>query len=160
MPDMLAPLIKYLEKEGLVEFDVQGDGERHFWNRFRIQKYAFLAKRFGLDLPYEHGMYLYGPHSRSLTKEYYSLARNSEKYEATRPELPEKFRSADFLEFAGGRNDDWLEMATTLLSKRKRIAGRDALLKNTENTKVGFTPEFIEETLRELEGEGLIQCDR
>lgn len=160
MPEMLAPLIKYLEKEGLVEFDVQGDGERHFWNRFRIQKYAFLAKRFGLDLPYEHGMYLYGPHSRSLTKEYYSLARNSERYAAARPELPENFRSADFLEFVGGRSNDWLEIATTLLSKRKRIAGRDVLVENTENTKMGFEREFIDQTLRDLEGEGLIQCDR
>ena len=157
---MLPRFIKYLESENLTEFDILGEDERHFWNRFRIQKYVFLAKYFGLDVPYRHGINLYGPYSRTLTDDYYDLARNPERYRKARPELPRQFRSGQFLDFVRGRGDGWLEVSTTLLSKRKRIPERDALLQNTENTKVVFTRGFIEETLRGLEGACMIKCDR
>lgn len=157
---VLPRFIKYLESQNLVEFDILGEGDRHFWNRFRIQKYVFLAKYFGLDVPYRHGIYLYGPYSRTLTEDYYGLARNPKRYRKARPELPRQFRSGQFLDFVRGRGDGWLEVAATLLSKRKRIPERDALLQSTENTKVMFTRGFIEETLRGLEGADLIKCDR
>ncbi len=157
---VLPGFIKYLESENLVEFDILGGEDRHFWNRFRIQKYVFLAKYFGLDVPYRHGMYLYGPYSGTLTEDYYGLAENPEQYSKARPELPQQFRSGQFLDFVRNRNNDWLEIAATLLSKRKRIPERDILLQNTEDTKVGFTRGFIEETLRGLESADMIKCDR
>ena len=157
---LLPRFIKYLESENLVEFDILGEGDRHFWNRFRIQKYAFLAKYFGLETPYKHGIYLYGPYSGTMTEEFYALARNPELYRKARPELPRQFSSGQFLGFVRNRSNDWLEMAATLLSKRKRIPQRDVLLQNAEDTKVGFTRGFIEETLRDLEGAGLLECER
>ena len=157
---VLANFIKYLESENLVKFDILGDDDECFWNRFKIQKYAFIAKRFELDLPYEHSMYLYGPYSRSLTNEYYSLAKDPEQYDAARPELPQWSRRGDFLSFVRSRDNGWLEIASTLLSKREFIPGREDLVENTENTKVGFARGFIDGTLRDLEGANLIQCDQ
>ena len=157
---LLPRFIKYLEGENLVEFDILGGDERHFWNRFKIQKYVFLAKYFGLDVPYKHGMYLYGPYSGTLTEEYYGLAQNPGQYRDAGPELPQQFRSGQFLDFVRNRNNDWLEIAATLLSKRERIPERDVLLQNTEDTKVGFKRGFIEETLRGLEGADMIKFDR
>ena len=157
---MLAQFIKYLEKENLVVFDILGEGETHFRNRFRIQKYAFLAKRFGLDLPYQHSIYLYGPYSESLTDEYYALARNGRQYAAATPDLPESFRREGFLDLVGGRSDGWLEIAASLISKSECITQRDVLVENTESTKAGFTSGFIAGVLRELEETGLLKLPR
>ena len=154
---MLAQFIKYLEKENLVVFDILGEGETHFRNRFRIQKYAFLAKRFGLDLPYRHSLYMYGPYSRSLTNEYYALARDAKQYAVATPDLPESFRKDSFLDLVRDRNDGWLEIAATLISKNKRIPQRDVLVENTEYTKVGFTSGFIAGVLHDLEDTGLLK---
>ena len=157
---MLPQFIKYLEREKLAEFKIRGGDDWHFWNRFKIQKYAFLAKRFGLDLPYEHGIRLWGPSSRTLAAECYDLEENPGRYREARPELPQKFRSGEFLDFVRGRSNGWLEIATTLLSKRKSISKRDDIIENTENTKDGFTREFIDGTLRDQENANLIECDR
>ena len=157
---VLAQFIKYLESENLVKFDILREDDECFWNRFKIQKYTFLAMRFGLDLPYKHSMYLYGPYSSTLTDEYYSLAKNPKQYEATQSELPQQFRRDDFLSFVRSKNNGWLEIAATLLSKREFIPRRDDLVENTENTKVGFSREFIDEALRDLEGANLIKCDQ
>ena len=157
---MLPQFIKYLERENLAEFKIRGGDDWHFWNRFKIQKYAFLAKRFGLDLPYEHSTRLWGPSSRTLAAECYDLEENPGRYREARAELPPQFRSGEFLDFVRGRSNGWLEIATTLLSKRKFMSKRSHIVSNTEFSKVGFTREFIDETLRDLEGAGLITCDR
>ena len=119
-----------------------------------------MAKRFGLDLPYEHDMYLWGPCSSTLTAECYDLEENPERYREARPELPPQFRSGEFLQFVRGRSNGWLEVATTLLSKRKSISKRSDVLESTESSKYGFTREFIHKTMRDLEGAGLIECYR
>ena len=157
---VLPRFIKYLEKENLAEFDILGDGDSCFWNWFKIQKYAFLAKRFGLDLPYEHDIFLWGPHSQIMADECGDLAENRDRYDGARPELPQEFRSGEFLDFVRGRSNDWLEIATTLLAVREKIPKRDELVEITEDGKIGFTREFIDGTLRDLEGANLIQCVR
>ena len=156
---VLPRFIKYLEREKLAELDILGDGDACFWNGFKIQKYAFLAKRFGLDLPYEHDIYLWGPSSRALATECYDLEENPGRYREARAELPREFRSGEFLDFVRGRSNDWLEIATTLLAVREDIPKRDELVEITEDGKIGFTREFIDATLLDLEGAGLIECD-
>ena len=156
---VLPRFIKYLEREKLAELDILGDGDACFWKGFKIQKYAFLAKRFGLDLPYEHDIYLWGPSSRALATECYDLEENPGRYREARAELPREFRSGEFLDFVRGRSNDWLEIATTLLAVREDIPKRDELVEITEDGKIGFTREFIDATLLDLEGAGLIECD-
>ena len=157
---VLPRFVKYLEREKLAELDILGDGDACFWNGFKIQKYAFLAKRFGLDLPYEHDIYLWGPHSQIMADECWDLAENRDRYDGAPPELPQGFRSGEFLGFVRGRSNDWLEIATTLLSAREFRSKRDDIVTSVEDSKVGFTREFIDGTLRDLEGAGLITCDR
>ena len=157
---MLPQFIKYLEKENLAELKIRGGDDFHFWNRFKIQKYAFLAKRFGLDLPYEHDTYVWGPSSSTLAGECYELEQDPGRYREARPELPREFRSGEFLGLVRGRSNDWLEIATTLLAVRKNVPKRDELVQVTEGGKDGIAREFIDATLRDLEGAGLIECDR
>jgi len=157
---MLPRFIKYLEKENLAEFKIRGGDDFHFWNRFKIQKYAFLAKRFGLDLPYEHDVYLWGPSSRALAGECYELEQDPGRYREARAEFPREFRSGEFLDLVRGRSNDWLEIATTLLSAREFGSKRGDIVASVESTKDGFTREFIDATLRDLEDANLIECDR
>ena len=156
---LLPRFVKYLEREKLAELDILGDGDACFWNGFKIQKYAFLAKRFGLDLPYEHDIYLWGPHSQIMAAECKDLAENRDRYDGALAELPPRFRSGEFLDLVRGRSNGWLEIAATLLAVRKDVPKRDELVEITEDGKIGFTREFIDATLRDLEGAGLIECD-
>ena len=156
---VLPRFIKYLEREKLAELDILGDGDACFWNGFKIQKYAFLAKRFGLDLPYEHDVYLWGPHSQIMADECWDLAENRDRYDGAPPDLPREFRSGEFLGFVRGRSNGWLEIAATLLSAREFGSKRGDIVTSVEDTKVGFTREFIDAALRDLEGAGLIECD-
>lgn len=157
---ILLRFIKYLEREKLAELDILGDGDSCFWNRFKIQKYAFLAKRFGLDLPYEHDIYLWGPHSQIMSAECRGLAENGDRYDEAGSELPPQFRSGEFLDFVRNRSNEWLEIAATLLAVREDIPKRDELVEITEDGKIGITREFIDGTLRDLEGANLIKCVR
>ena len=47
----LANFIKFLENNDLMQFDIIGDGDERFSNRFRIQKCVFLAREMGLKAP-------------------------------------------------------------------------------------------------------------
>ena len=68
--------IRFLEDRGQVKLDILGDGEEHFVNRLKLQKYALLAKRLGMPFPYRHAIYLYGPYSNMLAADCEALARN------------------------------------------------------------------------------------
>ena len=153
---LLSQFIKYLEENKLIEFEILGDTESCFQNRFKIQKYVFLAKRFGLELPFEHDIYLYGPYSQSLISECYVLANNrKELYDAVDAVLPESFQSQNFLNLIQDKNTDWLEIATTLMNKN-HITNREDLVENVENTKNGFTREFISGVLDDLSNTNLV----
>ena len=156
---VLPRFVKYLEREKLAELDILGDGDACFWNRFKIQKYAFLAKRFGLDMPYEHDICLWGPHSQIMAAECRDLAENRDRYDGALAELPPRFRSGEFLDLVRGRSNDWLEIAATLLDMREYVPKRDDLVENTESISMGITREFIDATLRDLENANLIEYE-
>lgn len=150
--ELLPEFISYLEKHNLVEFDILRTDEDGFQNRFRLQKYVFLAQRFGLGFSYRHTIYLYGPYSRTLAEDYYALAENkTEKYDGVLSKLPESFRGADFLRLVRGKSADWLEIATTLIARREFITERKALLESVADTKPGFDADFIESVLDDLQ---------
>lgn len=150
MIDMvLAGFIRFLEGHDLIEFDIDGDAEAHFVNRLKLQKYVFLAKRFGMPFNYEYDMYLYGPYSRQLTTDYYRLARCRDQYDVASTDLPGTFQKDAFLKAV--RNDPaWLEVASTLLSKNENIVERSALLDTVYNIKHEFGREFIAGVLEDL----------
>ncbi len=167
MTDMLEGFMAYLEENRLVEFDMRNEGESGFNSRHRLQRYVFLAKHFGLDMHYEYDMYLYGPQSRALMGDYIRYTENH----AGSPDgrmataqimirLPESFRSEEFLDFVRGRDDDWLEIATTLIKRSKPIPRRDNLIRNVEWTTNGFSIEYITSVLDELQASRMIDLEQ
>ena len=152
----LASFIKFLEGKNLVKFDVIGDSDEQFENRLKLQKYVYMAQRWGLKLPYKHSMYLYGPYSRTLTTDYYSIARNPSSYDGASSDLPPEFDREGFLESV--KNDqEWLEIATTLIERSKEIRGHDELVKNVMIIKHWATRQQISDILDHLERHSLVK---
>ena len=148
---LLAGFINFLEDHNLIEFDVIGDGDRRFSNRFRIQKYVFLAQKMGLDMPYKHSIYLCGPYSKILTDDYYHLARNRSEYEHADEIRRVLFNADMFLSVTRDRDNKWLEIATTLIERKPHCADNKDLVSRVKNFKDEPEPGYIAGVLDELE---------
>ena len=167
MNGMLGGFMAYLEKNGLVEFDMRNEDDSGFISSTnRLQRYVFLAKHFGLDMNYEYDIYLYGPQSRALMGDYIKYAKNHAESSnggmvtaqiAIR--LPESFRSEEFLDYVGGRDDEWLYMATTLMDRNEDIKKRDNLIRNVEWTTHEVPIEYIEGVLDELQAAHMVDLE-
>ena len=162
----LPAFIYALEDRGLLDFDILGNDERSFANRFMIQKYVYLAKYFGLDMGYGFGMYLHGPYSRTLADHYYQLAEENAMEEVVLEEEEIGFMSRPsdlnglqverFFDFVNGKDPVWLEAATTLLSLRPYFGDRKLLVERTANMKSHIPEHKIESILRTLEEKILV----
>ena len=155
----LASFIKFLEGKDLVKFDIDGDSDECFENRQKLQKYVYIAQRWGLDLPYKHSMTLYGPYSMTLTDDYHKISGNRDLYAAAPPDLPPEFDREGFL--GSIKNDrKWLEVAATLIDHNSVLCRYDELVDNVERTKVGVDTEYVESILSELDKHGLVKVHR
>lgn len=155
--EQIAPLIKYLENNELVSFDILEEDNQSFVNRLKLQKYVYLAKLFDLDTSYNHHMYHYGPYSPNLTTDYYTLAEDRELYnKLSSNELPTSFRSNDFLDLVKNKNENWLEIATTLLDLKENYDDDDKLTQKVHDIKIGYTTEYISEVLQDLKDKTII----
>ena len=148
----LARFIRFLEDENLVRFDIDGEGERQFENRFLIQKYVFLAKKFGLDLPYDYDIYTCGPYSSALTNTYYSMARSGNVYLlADGSSLGASFDAEGFLKAVRDKDKRWLRAATTLIRCSERYKDRGDLVEITKHIEDDDEDLRVSKTLSDLE---------
>jgi uncharacterized protein YwgA len=153
----LPRFIEMLEDRKLVRLDtVDGTKEDHFENRFKIQKYVFLAGYFDLDMEYHYNVYIHGPYSSELADDYYELAKehNSRIYPKA---LPDSFDTKGFYEFVADKNLEWLEVASTLLSLNKSFTDKSSLLDRITNMKDHIPRDKIKDILSELEQKGFIK---
>ena len=151
---ILRAFIKWLEENGVFEFDI---GE--FSSRLRLQKYVFIARFFGLDLGYGFGLYLRGPYSPDLSRDYYELAEE----EVAPASLPGTFRREDFLKLVKGKEEWWLEIAATILllweegwRKRDEVIEAVARIKSIESKE---EREYIADVLRDLVRHGIVELE-
>lgn len=154
MDPNLEGFVRFLEEQGLVEFDIVGNGDKRFTNRLKLQKYAFLAKRFGMPFRYPYGLYLYGPYSSELAADYYALARSS-KDSRISVATPDGFRKDDFLK-AIHNDPKWLEIAATIIDRNEHTKGRASLMEKVCRMKSGFDEKFIAGVLDDLEANSLV----
>ncbi len=69
MKELLA-FIKFLRDNNIMSFNPENPT-----HRMKLQKYVFIAKFLGLNVPYEYNMYMHGPYSRKLAEDYYKLMK-------------------------------------------------------------------------------------
>ncbi|MFO7968075.1 MAG: hypothetical protein R6U44_10805 [Archaeoglobaceae archaeon] len=105
----LAGFVKSLENVGFI-FNVN-----RFNHRLKLQKFVYLARRFGLNLGYGYNLYIHGPYSPVLADDYYRLDENVTKEHV---ELPE-----EFFKLVNKKSETWLELAATLIMIEERNPG-------------------------------------
>lgn len=155
MDPNLKGFIGFLEEQGLVDFDIDGNGDEQFTNRLKLQKYVLLAKHLGMPFRYTYGIYLYGPYSSPLAADYYALAREQDG--RLLDTIPDEFKKDDFLKVV--RNDpDWLEVAATIIDRNEHTRGRAALMDEVCRIKSRFDEKFIAGVLGDLEEHGLVRA--
>jgi uncharacterized protein YwgA len=154
----LASFIELLKDNGLLAFDVLGNDRENFVNRLKIQKYVFIAtKCFNLDFGYSYSLYRYGPYSPTLAEDYYELAENPKIFEHdTNDPLPEKFDVNGFMELVSDEDENWLEIASTLLDQVSETSDVNELINRVSDIKVDYSPEYIASVLEDLVNHKLI----
>ena len=154
MDSNLEGFIRFLEDNDLVEFDIMGDDYRHYINRLKLQKYAFIAKYFGMPFHYKHSINLHGPYSEQLAVDYDSLALDGRRDTVSPMSNPVQFREGDFLKAI--RNDpSWLEIATILLDRHNVTKDLNILVEEVDHVSI-YDIELIVNVLDDLKAHGLV----
>ncbi len=143
--EVLRSFIEMLEREVSFRFNLDD-----FKSRLMLQKYVFIAKRFGLDLGYDYSLYIRGPYSRDLAYDYYHLPDESE-------ELPKSFKFEEFLSLVEGKDSEWLEVAATILMIWEHTKDLGWAIKRTNELKEWVPREKVEEVANTLVEFGLIK---
>ena len=128
----------------------------NFDHRIKLQKYVFLAKEFGWNHSYHYNIYLRGPYSSKLAKDYYDLD------DAT-PEPIVMLDENAFVDLITRKDISWLEVATTLLSLhnsyRRLYSGRELknnVINRTLELKSSIPEEITCDAYLELKNAGLL----
>jgi uncharacterized protein YwgA len=135
----LLEFLKLSKEELLSDEDSRG--------RLRIQKAAYLLKYLGVEpfAKYDFSLYINGPYSPELAREYFS-----EKIEEEAPEIESD--TLELLEWFMSHGERWLEIATSILMIRERYPeiGAEETLSILRLSKPWITNKEFGEILGEL----------
>lgn len=112
-------------------------------SRIQLQKYVYLAKKFGVDFNYSFNLYAHGPYSPTLADDYHSL----HDFKSHKIKIDNAF--FDLIE---NKNIKWLEIASTLLLLKDQHPDiSDDDLTQLLHNKKSFASEFnVTEILQQL----------
>ena len=132
-----------------------------FDSRIRIQKLVYLAKKLGIDFSYNFSMYIHGPYSPELTKDYYSLKERDFVSPKEDSNIDGIMKG---LEILNQKDTIWLETAATILDIKESNPGLpwENVLSHVSNIKsdilkqAGKDPEYVNSVKDDLEKLNLI----
>lgn len=105
-----------LVKRVYPKFDI-----KKFEYRFKLQKFVFLLRSYGLNLGYPFSLYIKGPYSPELARDAFQIEDwdkiQLRKFEDTQQEA----QFENFMNFLQSKKDDegWLECSSTILLLRE-----------------------------------------
>lgn len=144
----------------LIEFlDIHRDvlvsnSEEGFKARLKLQKAAYLLKRMGVEpfTKYEYSIYIKGPYSPELAKDYYSELEPANEVPKIEPE------KLEVLWWFVKHDDRWLEIASSILHILEDYPGidKEQLLSTLKMSKPWITLEEFDKVYRELEERKLV----
>ena len=143
----LNEFVDFLDQNKMIAKEhITDDSDEGFNNRLRIQKYVFLSRYFGLNLPYSYNMHLKGPYSKDLVRDYYNIDDSNNN-----PNALNSLNRDKFLNLVREKSDGWLELAATILHKKGTIDD-ELLLEYIAWIKCDFSDEEIEKVHSDLQG--------
>ncbi len=148
----LKAFLQFLRANCSFAFDVN-----RFDHRIRLQKYVFIARFLGWDNEYIYNLYVRGPYSPDLAKDYYSLGDISVSLGDYREYLTD-FDMGKFVQIISGKKIAWLEVGATMLSlynnNKDTITEGDTasfLIARTKDIKSDYDEgDFIEQVFDDL----------
>ena len=124
-----------------------------FDHRLKVQKAAFLLNHLRVNpfTDYTFSLYLHGPYSPSLAKDYYDL----EKAKIEPVHLDRK--NANTLKWFVSKNERWLEVASSIISIKDRYmnATKDEIYSTLTMSKPWITGDMFKGVMTELAANGL-----
>lgn len=158
---------RFIELKAFVEF-LKGLGfafdVNSFDHRVMLQKYVFIARFLGWNHDYPYNIYIRGPYSPDLAKDYYKINISPASLEEDRNCLDglDKKRFAQTIQ---EKNIEWLEVGTTMLSIYNNVKDKVEedkiallLLERTKNIKSEYDKDcFIENIFHDLKEYNLIR---
>ena len=136
----LKSFVKYMEDCKIFKFRVN-----IFNNRLKLQKYVFLARKYGFNLGYSYNLYIHGPYSPQLADDYYALEESAIE--------PEKITLDEgFIKLIRKKSEWWLELASTVVtvSERYRDMRDEMMIKLVRNSKPFASKSEVEEVISKL----------
>jgi len=167
MKDKTMNFLIFLHNHKLINLkNIQDDNESGFQARFKLQKLTFLAQsRFNLPENYFYSLYKHGPYSSKLADDSYKLdlisvdeiQEEMHRYHNSYT-LPPEFDQDKFVSLVVDKENDWLEIASSLIKFKDNIADikRNALIEEVSKYKPVYGREYVEEVFDELSREKLI----
>ena len=140
--EKLQAFIKFLQENAMINASsAEESREASAASRMKLQKLAFLAKKFGFDLGYKYSMVGNGPYSHELARDSYAI-----NYEASAS--VKKFGGFDeinFLYFFKGRDEKWLDIVAAASDLAEGEAGEDLnrIIELTSGIKHSYSREYI-----------------
>ncbi len=138
--ERLAVFLKALDDADIVDFD-----KNRFKHRLKLQKYVFIAQKFGFRTNYNYSLYIHGPYSSDLADDYYAIKdfQNEEPIE-----LDDRF-----IKLVKNKSEEWLELASTILMIEIRYGNidRNTLISLVKTVKPFAEREHLMEIIRNLE---------
>jgi len=138
--EVLSGFINALREAGIIDFNIS-----LFNHRLKMQKYVYLARRYGFDLNYAFSLYIHGPYSPALANDYYEL--NIEKVFPAPVTL-----NKNFVSLVKGKSEKWLELAATIVLVKERYANIDeeTVKRLVKNSKPFATDTELDKIIKEL----------
>ncbi|MHB8361498.1 MAG: hypothetical protein ACYDAO_08500 [Thermoplasmataceae archaeon] len=155
----------YLIKKLRIDINkLKNNSEEGFDGRIKLQKIVFLSKRLGVNFNYDYSLYLHGPYSSVLSKDYYSISEDEVK---NAPSLEKIDKHIIKIEELYKKDTLWLEVAATILDIKDSnqhlnwnyILSHVNKIKSDILQREGKTLEYLESVLEDLKREQLIQTE-
>lgn len=149
MNDDLNDFATFLSYNNIIDSDViKQDSDEGFSNRLKLQKLVFIAQEcFNLNLGFNFSIYRYGPYSPQLANYYFSDAF---EFVPNHFRIPEEFDKERFLSIVNGKEDEWFEVAATLIDTKKYYP-QSEVVQAVSNIKPRYSNEYIKSVYDYLE---------
>jgi len=132
------------------------EDDKSFDYRLRIQKimYFIVSKKLDSDLDYKYSVYLRGPYSPDLSKDYFSISEN--EFENTENVLDENSPLRSWINQLNEKDSLWLEIASTLkMLKDSNWTNKEAIdrvieMKHNILKQKNKDPDYVRQVFKEM----------